>query len=185
MDGLHLFWAFVVQHKVEIEFAAIFAFVFGIILTVIFEIMSFGSRLRAWVRHIKNKLSERSVSKLRKRIKQLEVAKEQYQTYLGSDKALYLMNLKIVFIVLIGMCLSGVLILIAHGQLVIGRSTVQIGETKTWAFWMLIFCITVAAGGIKFASLDSREKVSAIIAKYDSEIAGLKSKLELLRNKSA
>jgi hypothetical protein len=185
MGVIHSICGFWARHQLEIWLAAAFGLFFAILLAVIFEVLSFGSRLRTWIRHLKNRLSERSVSKLRKRITQLEGARETYRAYLGSDKALYLMLFKIVFIVLIIMCLSGLLILIANGQLVIGRSTVPIGETKGWAFWLLIFCIAVAAGGIKFASLDSREKLSAVIAKYDSEIAELESKLELLRGESA
>ncbi|HEV3219561.1 MAG TPA: hypothetical protein VGZ48_07300, partial [Candidatus Acidoferrales bacterium] len=92
--------------------------------------------------------------------------------------------LKLIFMVLIVMCSSGVLILVDHARIGIGHIGFQVGETKMWATSLLILCIAVAFGGISFTMLDTGEKLAVIIAKHDSEIADLEAKLEQLVGKS-
>jgi hypothetical protein len=56
MATLHHVWDFIVRHSFEIAVAAVFALVFAVVL----ELLDIGSRLRAAIRYIKNKRSERS-----------------------------------------------------------------------------------------------------------------------------
>lgn len=157
MDNLHLLWDFIASHWFEI--------VLAVVLAVIADLLGIGSRLRTGIRHIKNKLSERSARRLRERIKQLEAQRARYAAYLSSDKALYLATFQIVIVILTFMALgAGITILPIRGINLVSA-----------------FCYFVAViGGIqgfKISALDTRAKVSEMVAKLDSEIMDLQKKL--------
>jgi hypothetical protein len=156
-------------HSSEIWLAAFFAIVFALVL----DVSSPESRVRAGVRHIKNKLSERSVLRLQKRIQQLQVQKDRYVSFLSSDKALYLATFQIVI---------GVLVAIATAA-----GLTALGEMLSLPFGILaIFfyaiAIIIAFQGFKVSSLDTRAKVTETVVKLESEIAALQTKLAEMIN---
>jgi uncharacterized membrane protein len=63
-----------------------FAFVLAIVFAIVVDVFSFGSRIRTAVRQIKNKRAERSIAKLRERIRD----QEDYQKLIPTDRSLYL-----------------------------------------------------------------------------------------------
>jgi len=170
MDKLHHLWDFIAGHWFEIVLAAIFAFVFGLIL----DLFTPGSRLRAVIRHIKNKLSERSAERLRERIKQLKMSRDNVVAYLSSDKALYLATLRIVI---------GMLVAIATGAgLALLNNMVAHSPLDFFAGLFYFLAIVIGIQGFKTSSLDTTAKVTAMIIELNSEIADLEKKLEAIAN---
>jgi hypothetical protein len=160
MAKLHLLWDFIVSHWFEI--------VLAVFLAVIAELLGIGSRLRTVIRRIKNKLSERSVGQLRKRIKLLETQRDRYAAYSSSDKALYLAT----FTIVIGMLLA-----IATGAALAELSDIlPPSPLGIMAVFFYILAIIIGIQGFEFSSLDTRAKVSEMVAKLESEIADLKKK---------
>jgi hypothetical protein len=146
------------------------AFVFAIICAVIVEVLSIGSALRAGVRHIRNKISERSASRLRKRIAQLETYRETINSYLSSDKALYLVALRFVLGILMLMCIGTIFCI----------SSLFVQDPFSLALCSIgIFSIAaiLALHAARIAGLDTRQKISALVTQLDAEIDNLKSKL--------
>jgi hypothetical protein len=146
---------------------------------MVFDIFSPDSRMRALVRGIKNKWSERSAAKLRIRIVQLELNRAKYNSYLTSDKAQYLTAFSLIFTLLV--C-------IAMGEVVSMVLRLLFGANDSFAFAMklLLYGAAIAIGfqGVKISSLDTREKVAGAVARLDSEIKGLEAKLDKLMLKS-
>jgi hypothetical protein len=168
MDRLRLLWAFIVSHWLEIVLAAIFAIIFGLIL----DLFTPGSRLRAGIRHIKNKLSERSAARLRERIGQLEKSRNDVAAYLSSDKALYLATFRIVI---------GILVAMATGTgLALLNNMVPYSHLDLLAGFFYFVAIVIGIQGFKTSSLDTPAKVTAMIIKLNSEIDDLRKKLEVM-----
>ena len=168
MEKLHLLWDFIASHWFEIVLAAIFAIVFGLIL----DLFTPGSRLRAVIRHIKNKLSERSAERLRTRIKQLKMSRDNVAAYLSSDKALYLATFRIVI---------GILVAIATGAgLALLNNMVPYSRLDLLAGFFYFLAIVIGIQGFKTSSLDTPAKVTEMIIKLNSEIADLEKKLEAI-----
>jgi hypothetical protein len=165
MNRLSVWWHWVVNHQTELWIGA----VFGAFFALIFDLVSVDSRIRAGIRHIKNKLSEQSVSRLRKRIEQLEAQRNRYASYLSSDKALYLVTLQ-------GLLLA--VICMAFGAACAGIA--DISRNVLFKLWSIAFyggAIPFGFMGIRFALLDSRAKVAKVVEKFDSELLELKTKL--------
>ena len=164
MDKLHLLWGFVANHWFEI--------VLAVLLAVIADLLGIGSRLRTRIRHIKNRFSERSARRLRERIKQLESQRDRYVAYLSSDKALYLATFSIVI---------GMLLTIATGA-ALTESSGLLPPLPLGFLGVFFYLLTIVIGiqGFKIASLDTRAKVSEMVAKLDSEIETLQKKLEAI-----
>jgi hypothetical protein len=74
MHRLHDVGRWVIGHQIDIGMAALFALFFAVII----EATGLGALARSAVRHIKNKLSQRSAARLRERIKQLETQRDRY-----------------------------------------------------------------------------------------------------------
>jgi hypothetical protein len=166
MNRLRLLWSFIVSHWLDIVLAAIFAIIFGLIL----DLFTPGSRLRAGIRHIKNRLSERSAARLRERIKQLETYRNEVAGYLSSDKALYMATFQIVI---------GILVAIATGAgLTLLNNMVPYSHLDLMAAFFFFVAIVIGMQGFKTSSLDTAAKVTAMIIKLNSEIADLREKLE-------
>jgi len=174
MDKLHLLWTFIVSHRSEIVWAAVFALIFGVIL----ELLDFRSRIRAGIRHIKNKWSEQSSARLRKRIKELESQRDRYAAYSSSDKALYLATFQLVIGILIFLSAgAGLMVLDKIG---ISRLLPIPPTIGFLAFVCYTLAATVGIQALKISSLDTRAKVSEVLTKLESEIADLKKKLEAI-----
>jgi hypothetical protein len=176
MATLHHVWDSVARHSFEIWIALIIGIVVGIVIAVVFELLDIGSRLRARIRYIKNKRSERSAAKLQERITQLEKQRDSYTAYLRSPKALYLANFRTVFGVLLAIAVAAALNVLNEMQPAFGiRPAFPLG-----LFSLLFYFLAVvgAIQGLTTASLDTSEKISESIAKLASEIAELKKKLQ-------
>lgn len=165
---LRLLWTFIVSHWLEIVLAAIFAIIFGLIL----DLFTPGSRLRAGIRHIKNKLSERSAERLRERIRQLETFRNDVAAYLSSDKALYLATFRIVI---------GILVTMATGAgLAMLDNIFPSSPLGLFAGCFYFLAVVIGIQGFKTSSLDTPAKVTAMIIKLNSEIDDLRKKLEAM-----
>jgi hypothetical protein len=168
MDRWHRYWAYIATHASEIGWAAFFGLLFGLI----FDLMNPEGRVRTGFRHLKNKLSERSAARLGERIKQLETQRDRYAAYLSSDKALYLATFQIVI---------GMLVSIAFGAgLEVLSDIVPIRFPGLLAVFCYFLATAIGIQGFKISSLDTREKVTEMVAKLESEIADLKNKLEAI-----
>ena len=165
---LQLTWHRLIAHPEEIVWAAIFA----LIIWMIADPWVGDSRIRALIRHIKNKLSEQSAARLRKRITELQKARDVIALYLTSDKALYLAQFRMVMVVLLLICVGAALGLL--GQLVRSPNFGVLGIA------MYGFAVILVLFGIQFSLLDTRQKVAELLAKRDEEIADLQRKLEAM-----
>ena len=171
MATLHHVWDFIVFRWFEIVLALGAAVVAAIVVGVFFELLDIGSRLRAGIRHLKNKRSERSATRLLERITQLEKQRDSYAAYSRSDKAHYLATFNIV----IGILVS---IAIAAGLGVLNGMMRTFPPFGVLSIFFYFVAVVGGIQGIKTASLDTREKVSEAIAKLESEITELRKKLE-------
>ncbi|MFY9729890.1 MAG: hypothetical protein WAK24_04735 [Candidatus Acidiferrales bacterium] len=163
-----LAWNRLTARPEEIVWAAVFAF----IIWMIADPWGGDSRIRALIRHIKNKLSEQSAARLRKRIAELQKAREVITFYLTSDKALYLAQFRMVMVVLLLICVGAALGLL--GQLVRSPDFGMLGIS------VYGFAVILVLFGIQFSLLDTRQKVAELLAKRDEEIADLQRKLEAM-----
>jgi hypothetical protein len=166
----HILYLFA-DHWREIFWAGVFALVFAVML----ELLDFRSRLRGSIRFLKNKWSERSAGRLRKRISELRKQKDVFLAYMSSDKRLYLATLRFAI---------GVGVLIAAGEATAGaadilsRFNLIVGDEF---HFMGVFCygMAVAVGiqGIKISHLNSADRLSEIVGKLENEIEELNIKL--------
>src|ERR1035441_2627961 len=159
-------WDFVVQHWTELVFAVIFAIVFGVLA----DFVQPASRLRAAIRHLKNKLAEQSAARLRTRIAETERYRDRVAVYLASDKAHYLATLQFILGILLLMCMGA-------GVFLMGRLTLIPGDFELVALAPIAVAMVLAVSALRMASWDTRPKISEVIEKLDREIAGLKAKL--------
>jgi hypothetical protein len=167
MELWHLIWKLCVLYWPDFLLALVFA--------IVVDLLRIGSIIRDGVRRIKNKLAERSVAQLQKRI----VDQERYRNmiaalYLESDKALYLHILGMVLAVLLLICVSAILFIL--GTLGLGPAGLEI-----MIVGFLAIAVVFAVYGLRLAALDTRPKVSEMITKLDAGIATLKAKLEARR----
>jgi hypothetical protein len=162
-------WAHLAAHPEDIVWAGFFALLFALI----FDVLDSNGRVRTGIRHIKNKRSERSAAKLRKRIEALEVRRDTIASYLTSDKALYLTVLRIVLVMLVAIA-SG------EGVTVLGGA---LGMGPLLPLSLFFYGLAVLGGiqGLKTTELDNRAKVTETIAQLDSEIADLKTKVPAVK----
>lgn len=158
---------FVIQHWIELVIGAVFA----ILCAVLADFVQPASRLRAAVRHFKNKLAEQSAARLRTRIAQTELYRDRVAAYLASDKALYLATLQFSLGILLLMC-------VAAASFLIGRLTLIPGQSELLALAPIVGAIIIGVYGVRMASWDTRPKISEVIAKLDGEITELRAKLD-------
>jgi len=152
------------EHRVEINAAILFAALFALL----FEVMKPASLFRAMIRAIKNKLSERSIARLKERITNQELYRANMAT-LSTERGLFLLVLKLIALSLLGFALAGVTMIVGGASLQSGGGIFAIG-------------FLVAAGGMcmytmRIASLDTRAKADEFLKTLDREIADLKVKL--------
>ncbi len=173
MRELQIVWAFLARYWVDEALAAFF----GLFFLVLFELFSLGSRLRGVLRHVRNKLSEQSAVRLRKRIRELELYRESLVSFMSSDKALYLHTFRYVIAILVFMCLGACCLVLDYIGIF---SRLGIPGISPFVLGALAFLAVAAAAGIqglRIAALDTRAKVSDMAGKLDTEIGDLKAKL--------
>lgn len=100
------FWEWCIKHQAE----AFWGLFWAVVVWVIADPWGPDSRLRILYRHFKNKRAERSVDKLRQRVKQLERLRDRAD-YMASDKNMYLMTLRGILQVLLSLCACGIVLL--------------------------------------------------------------------------
>ncbi len=158
---------FISANWVEILIAVLLAAIFAVVA----DALSVGSAVRASIRQMRNRLAERSFTRIRNRIKQLNLQRSGVALYASSDKALYLNTLRL---------LLGMLVLGFTGiAVMIFPSVMGLYFPGVRLIALLLFAMTVVIGiyGITLTALDTREKVAELLEKLDSEIDGLKKKL--------
>jgi VIT1/CCC1 family predicted Fe2+/Mn2+ transporter len=165
MDRLHQYWDWALTHQGDIWLAAGFGLFFALIL----DVLSPEGRIRTLIGAIQNKLAEQSEARLRERIKELERERDRYAAYLSSDKALYLASFRIVMAILGGFAAGALLSAIAY---LTGYSPMEITAIPVY-----ITVMALAVQGGRISSLDTRDKVVAMVEKLDAEINKLTMKL--------
>ncbi|MGA9722147.1 MAG: hypothetical protein WBQ86_06835 [Candidatus Binatus sp.] len=153
------------------------AFVFAIIGAICWDVIKTGSV--AGVRQIRNKLSEQSVARLRGRIVQLEMYRDVINSYLSSDRAMYLATLRLMFGILMFLCIGALAVILDYFLQSSGP------RFSLLAVAVLIIAVAFGAYGVQLSGLDTRSKLSEKIATLDAEINDLKAKLDIRIQKTA
>jgi uncharacterized small protein (DUF1192 family) len=155
----------------------IIAFVFAIIGAVFWDAVKTGSI--AGVRQLKNKLAEQSVARLQERIVQLQKYRDTINSYISSDRALYLATLQLILAILILACMGAAAVIL--------DSLLPLQELRLSVVALFIFAIAIILGmyGVQLAKLSTRSELSAKVSALDSEINALKAKLDLRTRKVA
>lgn len=127
---------------------------------------------------VKNKLSEKSVARLKKRIEELEKYKKNLDLMLNSDKALYLNTFRAIFGTLLFMCIGAILTTLRHSEmLAVARpeSPGALAMLDMVAIVMFALAITVALSSLTITvAEDNKQKFAAQSEKYGKEIENLK-----------
>lgn len=155
----------------------IIAFVFAIIGAVFWDAVKTGSV--AGVRQLKNKLAEQSVARLQERIVQLQKYRDTINSYISSDRALYLATLQLILAILILACMGAAAVIL--------DSLLPLQGLRLSVVALFIFAIAIILGmyGVQLAKLSTRSELSAKVSALDSEINALKAKLDLRTRKVA
>ena len=162
---MHFIWSYAIAHWPDL--------VLALILAAIAESLRIGSRIRGAMRHLQNKLAERSAGRIRKRVQSLEQYRDSLAIYLSSDKAHYLVTLR---------CVLAVLVFMATGAsvFVLGRILARLLHSPNYdPLALLCFVIGALVGilALRVASLDTQAKISEAIRNVDSDIQNLRAKL--------
>ncbi len=127
---------------------------------------------------VKNKLSEKSVARLKKRIEELENYKKNLDLMLNSDKALYLNTFRAIFGTLLFMCIGAILTTLRHSEmLAVARpeSPGALAMLDMAAIVMFALAITVGLSSLTITvAEDNKQKFAAQSEKYGKEIENLK-----------
>jgi len=159
----------------------IVALIFAIIGAIVWDILKTGSV--AGVRQLRNRLSDVSVSRLRKRISQIETYRDRIASFGSSDKALYLAVLQHVVVMLAMVSMAILLLIFEHAAEVgpFSNSILVVGPRGGFAVLSACILFIAAVLGInatRISDLNTADAVSKKVNEIDSEIAGLKSKLD-------
>jgi hypothetical protein len=159
--------------------------VIGIICTVLGSVVTTILRTGSLfgVRQLGNWLSNISVSRQRKRIGELEMYRNRLAAFGSSDKALYLTMLQYVIGILTMTSLATILFIV---QVAVGFSAMHYSGSSfgpqglfvAAEVGVLIIAIVVGVSGLIVGGLDSPERITKKVSELDSEIAGLRSKLD-------
>ena len=144
--------------------------VWAVAAAVLIDTFRFDSFIRRLIRLIKNKLAERSVDLLRRRIVNLEQCRDSLKTYLASDKAHYLVTLRCLIAMLVFMGLRAFLVLFGRTPIFVRMSLTQ--QFDALAASLIGLAIFVGVHALKLASFDSQDKIKTRIESIDSDIAG-------------
>jgi hypothetical protein len=91
----------------------VIAGIFAIVAAIIIAALGIDSVIHAGRRHLWNKWSESSVSRLQTRILELQTYRDSIQAYASSDRALYLTTFRLVMGILMFGCLGVIVLIIA------------------------------------------------------------------------
>jgi len=158
---MKLLLEFSIHHWQEMVFALIFA--------ALADLLRLGSAIRTGVRHIRNRLAEQSLTRLRNRIVELERYREILRLYLTGERALYLHTLTMILAVLVCICMAAIVLVLERCGLFPNGEIMAIGS--------LTVAVVFGTYGIRLASMDIRPKVSELLTKLDEEIFELKAKI--------
>ena len=161
-------WNYLVVHRHEILFAAM--------LAIIVDLFRVGSSIRSVGRFIRNKWAEKSVGRIRKRIRELEVYRDSLASYLISDKAHYLSTLRNILALLVSVTL-GISILVVSRLPLFPRYPVVPGSGDLFALICFAMAIVIGVVGLQIAAPDYQSKISKMIVGVDANIAKLSAKL--------
>ena len=163
--NLHFIWSYAIAHWLDL--------VWALILAAIAESLRIGSHIRGAIRHVQNKLAERSAGRIRKRVKSLEQYRDSLALYLSSDKAHYLVTLRCVLVVLVFMTTGA-------SVFVLGRILARLLHSPDYdplALGCFVMGALVGILALRVASLDTQAKISEAIRNIDSDIQKLRAKL--------
>jgi hypothetical protein len=153
--------------------------VMAFVIWAIADLLPVGdSRIRGLGRWVRNKISEQSVARLKKRIEELEKYKKNLDLMLNSDKALYLNTFRAIFGTLLFGCIGAILTTLRHSEML----AVARAESPGTLAMLDIAAITMFAIGIAVAlssltitvAEDNKQKLAAQSEKYGKEIENLK-----------
>jgi len=159
---------YLVVHWHELVWALIFA--------IIVDLLRVGSSIRRVGRFSANKWAEKSVGRIRKRIKELEVYRDGLASYLISDKAHYLSTLRNILALLVSITL-GISILIVSRLQPFPRYPVLPGSGDLLALLCFAMAIVIGVVGLQIAAPDYQSKIAKMIEGVDANIAKLRTKL--------
>jgi hypothetical protein len=153
--------------------------VMAFVIWAIADLLPVGdSRIRGLVRWVRNKISEQSVARLKKRIEELEKYKKNLDLMLNSDKALYLTTFRALFGTLLFMCLGAVLTTLRHSEMLAVVRPESPGALATLdivAIAMFAFAFTVALSLLTITvAEDNKQKIAAQSKQYEKDIENLK-----------
>jgi hypothetical protein len=167
---IHDLWDLCVRYWPDLVLALLFA--------AIAETLRVGSRIREGWRWFKDKTAESSIANINVRVTQQEAFRNLLQSYLASDKLLYLAVLRNMTLILIFMSLAGLVLIVG--------TLFRAIEFPGAEFVALFALISAIGGGVYTMQLGSYDtsKISKLIEKIDTEIAALKeARLKLERRR--
>ena len=159
----------------------VIAGIFAILGAIVWDILKSGSLIG--VRQLRNWLSDISVGRLRKRISDLEKYRTRIVSFASSDKALYLAVLQSVVVILAMMCLATIsfvfdlvaqFIAVPYGIVLLGPQ----GAFAACGVGILAIAIVVGLNALIYGGLDTPERIAKKVSELDSEIAGLRVRLD-------
>jgi ABC-type Fe3+ transport system permease subunit len=153
--------------------------VMAFVIWAIADLLPVGdSRIRGLGRWVRNKISEQSVARLKKRIEELEKYKKNLDLMLNSDKALYLNTFRAIFGTLLFGCIGAILTTLRHSEmLAVARpeSPGTLAMLDIAAIMMYAIGIAVALSSLTITvAEDNKQKLAAQSEKYGKEIENLK-----------
>lgn len=153
--------------------------VMAFVIWAIADLLPVGdSRIRGLVRWVRNKISEQSVARLKKRIEELEKYKKNLDLMLNSDKAIYLTTFRALFGTLLFMCLGAVLTTLRHSEMLAVARPESPGALATLdivAIAMFTFAFIVALSSLTITvAEDNKQKIAAQSERYAKDIENLK-----------
>jgi hypothetical protein len=142
-----------------------------LILAALYDLLKLGSVFG--IRRLGNKFSEYSVARLQKRIDQLQQYRDVVNSYLSSDRALYLATMQLLLAISVLACIGAVSVSL-HFLFPSQGSPMYIVA----GIFVFLIVIVLGVHGAQLAGLNARSKIAAILARYDADIYDLKTKLE-------
>jgi hypothetical protein len=151
--------------------------VIAAVLGVFIDLLRVGSRIREGWRWVKDKYAETSVAQINRRITEQEKYQNTLQSYLASDKAVYMAMLRAIVGMLLFMCTAGSILILGRMRLV------QFPGSEIVAFGVLVLTIVAGISTMQPGSFDVA-KISELIKKVDAELLALnEARLKMLNKK--
>jgi hypothetical protein len=160
-------WGHIMKHREEIGWAVGLAVLFAIMV----DVVAIGPRCRDALRFVRNRMAERSTSRLAKRIQQLQ----DYQRRLSSDRWLYLFSFQCIFLTLIMFACAGACFMFTTTGLLPAHPVIFV---RFFLAGLMFFYAggVFAWGGLRYVFRDTPEKMQGLVHKVGCEIEGLEEK---------